>query len=136
MRGAPCIASILGVILVDTPYVWTIGADRIATITWSTGAVCTEALARASMVEFSALTGGARMPILADIRKWKSMTRDARTFYGNATDMFSALALLVSSPATRMTANFFIGLNRPNVPTQMFNDEAEAVRWLRRYAVA
>jgi hypothetical protein len=120
---------------VETPYVWTIAADRIATITWSAGAVCTEALARATTIELMALTGGARLPVLADIRKWKSMTRDARTFYGGATDTFSALALLVSSPATRMTANFFMGLNRPNVPTQMFNDEAEALRWLRRYAV-
>jgi hypothetical protein len=122
--------------LVDTLYVWAIGADRVATITWSTGAVCTEALARASIVELMDLSGGARLPVLADIRKWKSMTRDARTFYGNATDSFSALALLVSSPATRMTANFFIGVNRPNVPTQMFTDEAEALRWLRHSAVA
>ena len=129
-------ANIAGMTLVNTLYIWAIGADRVATITWSTGAVCTEALARASIVELMALTGGARLPVLADIRKWKSMTRDARTFYGNATDTFSALALLVSSPATRMTANFFIGLNRPNVPTQMFNDEAEALRWLRHYAVA
>jgi len=53
--------------LVNTLYVWAIGADRVATITWTAGAVCTEALARASIVELMALTGGARLPVLAEI---------------------------------------------------------------------
>jgi hypothetical protein len=117
-------------------YAWTIGPDRPATITWAAGAVCTEDLARASTAELQTLTGGKAVPILADIRKWKSMTRGARSYYGNATGLIAAVALLVGSPASRMTANFFIGLNKPNVPTQMFTNEDDAIRWLRRYAVA
>ena len=120
----------------EAPFVWEpLGADGVARIRWTTGAVITGDLARTTIAELVSLTGGKRVPVLADIRQQKSMTREARTFYGNATDAFSALALFAGSPATQVIANFFIGLNRPNVPTKMFTDEEKALTWLRRYVV-
>jgi hypothetical protein len=116
-------------------FVWEpFGADGIATIRWSAGVTITEDLARETIAQQVLLTSGKCVPVLADIRQLRSMTREARRFYGNATEMFSALALLAGSPATRVTANFFIGLNQPTVPTQMFTDEETALTWLRRYA--
>jgi hypothetical protein len=47
--------------------------------------------------------------------------------------MVSAIALLAASPATQVIANFFLGLDRPDVPTEMFTDEAQARAWLRRH---
>lgn len=71
--------------------------------------------------------------VLADIRQAKSVSREARALFGEAADRYAALALLAGSLPTQVIANFFIGLNRPKVPTQMFTDEAKALTWLRQY---
>lgn len=118
----------------EAPYFpWSVSPDGVGTLTWKPGAVITGDLARQTLVELVALTGGKKVAVLADIRKLKSMTREARKHYGTSTAMVSAIALLASSPATQVIANFFLGLNRPNVPTQMFTDEEKALAWLRRH---
>jgi hypothetical protein len=107
--------------------------EGVAMITWVSGAIITGDLARLTLIELSTLTGGKRVPVLVDIRNLKSMTREARKHYGRVTDTVSAIALLAASPATQVIANFFLGLNRPDVPTEMFTDEAQARAWLRRH---
>jgi len=117
-------------------FVWEYpGSDGVAKIRWAPGVVITEDLARTSLADLGVLTAGKKVPVLADIRKLKSMTREARKHYSTAISLVSAIALLASSPATQVIANFFLGLNRPNVPTQMFTDEEKAVAWLRRHTV-
>jgi hypothetical protein len=112
-----------------------LGPDGIAKIRYQAGDVVTEDVARATVGELRALTGGKRRPVLVDIRKLKLVTREARVIFGGASDAFSALALLAGSPKTQLIANFFIGISRPKVPTQMFTDEEKALAWLRRHAV-
>ena len=111
-----------------------VGSDGILKLRWGTGVIITQDLARAVLVEIAALTKGGIVPILADIRLIKSMTREARKLFGESGDAYSALALLASSPVTQMIANFFIGLNRTRTPTQMFSNEEKAIVWLRHYA--
>jgi hypothetical protein len=121
---------------VEGPYAWEpIDADGIAVFRLLTSAPFTLDLAKATITDLIALTGGKRVPIIADIRRSKGMTAEARAFFGNANPPYSALAILADSPVTRMIANFFIGLNRPSVPTQVFTDEGRARAWSRRYAV-
>lgn len=118
------------------PYVWEpLGSDGIARITYKTGAIVTEDVARKTVAEVVALTSGKRIVLLADIRRMKSISREARVVYGNATDAYAALALLAGSPMTQLIANFFIGPSHPKVPTQMFTDEQKALTWLRRHTV-
>jgi hypothetical protein len=112
-----------------------LGPDGIAKIRYQVGDVVTEEIARATVGELRALTGGKRRPVLVDIRKLKLVTREARVIFGGASDSFLALALLAGSPKTQLIANFFIGISRPKVPTQMFTDEEKALTWLRRHAV-
>jgi hypothetical protein len=119
----------------EKPYVWELDVDGIATFRMLTAATFTLELAQATIADLMALTGGKRTPILVDVRRSKGITREARTFLGNQTGSYSALAMLAGSPATQMIANFFIGLNRPSVPTQVFTDEEQARTWLRRYGV-
>ena len=119
---------------VEDPYVWEpLGADGIARIRYKAGAIVTGDVARKTVRELIALTTGKRIVLVADIRQMKSITREARVIYSNAADAYSALALLASSLSTQVIANFFIGLSRPKVPTQMFTDEEKAPTWLRRY---
>ena len=121
---------------VEGAYAWEpIDADGIAVFRLLTSAPFTLDLARATITDLIALTGGKRIPIVADIRRSKGMTAEARAFFGKPNPPYSALAILADSPVTRMIANFFIGLNRPSVPTQIFTDEEKARAWSRRHAV-
>jgi hypothetical protein len=115
-------------------YFWEpFGSDGIAKIRYRAGAIITADGAQKSLVELSALTGGKRAVVLADIRMAKSVTREARVLFGEGVNRYAALALLAGSLPTQVIANFFIGISRPKVPTQMFTDEEKALTWLRRY---
>lgn len=76
---------------------------------------------------------GHPLPFLMDIRKARGITREARSMFASAeaATLFAATALLVGSPLSRALGNFFLGLNKPQMPTRLFTDEAEALAWLR-----
>jgi len=78
---------------------------------------------------------GKRRPILIDIRKVRSVSREARTYYAGyaAAELYSAAGFIVESPVSRAIGNFFLGLNKPVFPTRLFSSEAEALAWLRQY---
>jgi len=62
----------------------------------------------------------------------QGIERDARVYYSSRdfAQRTTAVALLVGSPVTRVMANFFISINKPAIPTQLFTSEVEAVAWL------
>jgi len=49
------------------------------------------------------------------------------------TDHNIALAILSDSLPTRILGNFYMKFNKPNVPTKMFDSEAEALEWLNTF---
>lgn len=69
---------------------------------------------------------------MVDLREVESIDRSAREFFMDQNERYRAVALMVGSPATRMLANFFLGLKRGSIPVKMFVAEAEAIAWLRR----
>ncbi|HEX9439902.1 MAG TPA: hypothetical protein VF909_09480 [Roseiflexaceae bacterium] len=82
------------------------------------------------------LSGGQRRPLLVDIRQIKSQTREARDYYTGpeGTRCFSAAAMLVDSPVSRLLGNFMIGFNKSSsVPGKLFSSEAEAIEWLKTF---
>ena len=81
------------------------------------------------------LSGGKRVPVLVDLRRVKSMSREARTYFSGVetSRTESAAALLVGSPLTRAIGNFFLGLNRPCFPTRLFTSEEDALAWLHGF---
>ena len=58
---------------------------------------------------------------------------DARNYINNPNSgrYTLAQAFLVSSLAQRIIGNFVINVQRPALPTRLFNTEQEAIRWLR-----
>jgi hypothetical protein len=42
----------------------------------------------------------------------------------------SELALIVDSPMKRMLGNFFLGVNKVDVPTKLFSSKEDAEKWL------
>jgi hypothetical protein len=79
------------------------------------------------------LDGGKPLPFLMDIRRARSLSREARSYFAGEESavVFAATALLVSSPLSRAIGNFFLGLNKPKMQTRLFTDENEALTWLR-----
>lgn len=79
-----------------------------------------------------AVAGGEKRPTLSDIRAMGGSSVEARREVSGP-EMLAVverMALLVGSPATRMTGNFFLRVTRPPYPTRLFSDEAAARRWL------
>lgn len=78
---------------------------------------------------------GHPLPFLMDIRHARKVTREARVFYAGseAAEVLAATALLIGSPISRAIANFFLGMNKPKMPTRLFTSESEALEWLRQY---
>lgn len=87
------------------------------------------------MVEIgSELTKDIRVGALVDARAHFTDTNEARQYFAENTqkNQFAAVAVITSSLAQRLIINFYINFNRPNVPTKMFGDEEEAMKWLRK----
>ena len=91
------------------------------------------ALAREHLKIHSKITGGKKTPVLTDIRTMKSIDRDARRHLSGeeAEKIHTALAILVTSPVSKVIGNFFIGINKPRFPSRMFNSKEKATEWLK-----
>jgi hypothetical protein len=103
----------------------------VARTDWFAGAVCGLVEAQAVDAEIRAL-GRGKVLSLVDLREVASIDRSAREFFMDQNERYRAVAMVVGSPATRMLANFFLGLKRGPNPVKMFDAEAEAIAWLRR----
>ena len=112
------------------PYrVWWDNAAGVARAEWAKGAVCRIEEAQGLDAGVAAL-GHGEVPTLVNIRHMASIDRASRDFFMETTT-FSAVALLAGSAATRMMANFFLGIKRGGNPTKMFTVESEAIAWLQ-----
>jgi hypothetical protein len=91
--------------------------------------------AKEQIVAQRKMIDGEPLPFLMDIRPVRSLSREARAYFASAESaaVFRATALLVSSPLSRAVGNFFLGLNRPVMPTRLFTSEEEAMAWLRGF---
>jgi hypothetical protein len=88
-------------------------------------------LATAAVIK---VTGGIPRPMFVDFKNMKSQTKECRDYYSrdpNHLKTHTAIAILVSSTLSRVFANFFIGLNRPQNPTRLFDNREEAIKWLQ-----
>src|SRR5690349_4358430 len=73
--------------------------------------------------------GGKLTPSLVDITGIVEIDREARLYFAGeeTAKVEAAAALLINSPVARAIGNFFMGLNKPILPTRLFTSEAEAL---------
>ena len=71
-------------------------------------------------------------PILVVLENVQKVPRESREVFVGEKNIASSssVALVVSSPVQRVIGNFFMGLNRPPIPAQLFSSEQDAVDWL------
>jgi hypothetical protein len=79
------------------------------------------------------LTGAMPCPLLVDLRDAGPIDRSARVEMARRSDVLSAVALIVGTPLSRMMGNFYVNVNKPKAPTRLFDDEASAIAWLRKF---
>lgn len=107
--------------------------DGIVRVKWGAHVRIGLAEAREAMHAISVVCGGKATPAFVDMTEITAIDREARLYFAGeeTAKVESAAALLVGSPLTRAIGNFFMGLNKPLIPTRLFTSEAEALAWLR-----
>ncbi len=78
---------------------------------------------------------GKKFPLLVDARNVKSMAKEARKYFSTngRTTKINSMAIMVRSPLSRVIGNFFMGLNKPEIPARLFDEEKHAVEWLKKH---
>ena len=89
----------------------------------------------ASIAAMTELTGGRPAPLMVDTTHAGPQDRAARMEYIHRQGIVTAVALIVGNPLSRMMATFFINVSKPEVPVRLFEDEAQAVAWLKEHLV-
>lgn len=95
--------------------------------------VVTGTMAAAAAMEVERLAGSRKLPMLLVLSGVETLTRGARTVFGNAHSL-QAVAVLGVSPVDRVIANFLLGGAVQPCPTRYFSTESEALAWLKRKA--
>ncbi len=120
----------------ETTAFWTwMGKDGICRTKTKPLAVITLKEAMENSVAVSSFYKDKKFPLLIDARNIKYMEREARQHFstnGRETKI-NCFAVMVKSPLSRLIGNFFMGLNKPAIPARLFDDENEAVKWLKQY---
>lgn len=78
---------------------------------------------------------GVRFPCLYVQKSGGVATKEVRDYMASKERLedMQAAAFVISSVAQKLVGNLYLKINRPHVPTRMFNDFDDAVKWLRNY---
>ena len=74
-------------------------------------------------------------PILVDLENVKTVSKESRGIYSSkeTVKFFTAAALLVGNPVSRIMGNFYLGINKAAMPVRMFTNKDEAISWLKGF---
>ncbi|HTA84128.1 MAG TPA: hypothetical protein VK783_14385 [Bacteroidia bacterium] len=78
---------------------------------------------------------GRTLPALIDIRGIVSIDTPSRKYLTGerAKVNMVAGAIVVGSLVSRMAGNIFIAVDKPSLPTKLFNDPDKAIKWLAQF---
>jgi hypothetical protein len=112
-----------------------LGDDRICYTAVKPDAVIELEDALENTAAIKKISGDSVYPILVNLKTIRSITKEARNHFSmrNRTPGVTAIAFLIKSPSSRIIGNFFIGLNKPVVPTKLFTDKEAAIVWLAKF---
>ncbi|CUH67823.1 hypothetical protein TG4357_03234 [Thalassovita gelatinovora] len=129
--GAPAVVKTIKTETTNT----VLGEDGIIRVIMHPGSSEDLASAKAAIDALGKLCGGKKCPVIVDMAGTIGATQDARRYYSSeqATKQMSACAMLVGSPLSKVLCSFFLGLNKPRHPVQLFTSEPDAVAWLKGY---
>lgn len=81
------------------------------------------------------LADGRKMPILYTATKFVIPSKEVREYVASESrsELVVADAFVINSLPQRMMVRFFLKFNKPVRPTQFFDEETSAVRWLKQF---
>lgn len=81
------------------------------------------------------LAQGKSYPILYTGDKLVLPTKEARAYMAEKTDqeLAKAEAMIIKSLPQRMIASTYIRINKPKCPTRFFENESDAIEWLKEF---
>lgn len=87
------------------------------------------------MEEFKKIIGHKKVCMVLETNKnSKPPKKEDRDFIAEQlASITMAMAIISSSPLSRMIANLFFGLKPPPYPVKFFSDEKEAKEWIKQY---
>ena len=109
-------------------------AEEVLNLVWQPGTVLEADDVHAAMATVNELAAGAEYPMLIDIANTQAVTRQARSVF-SVKCAASRIALLGSSPVTRVIANFAMARRTLPCPTRFFTSRDEAMWWLLQTTV-
>lgn len=76
-----------------------------------------------------------RRPILVELDNVRTVSKESRGVYSSpdTAEYFSAAALLVGNPVSRIIGNFYLGISKTSMPVRMFTEREEAIAWLTNF---
>lgn len=101
----------------------------IVRLSWTAGLRITGVLAAAAMAAVDAVNGDLNRPLLVEMTRVDTMTREARGHFGRRCTA-SRIALLGTSPVDRVRATPGVEGRGFPVPTRFFTSEPAALAWL------
>ena len=121
-------------IATETGRVW-LGEDGIIRSVANAHSEETLPTAKANIAAIAHVAGGVPRPVLVDLTGVKAISRDARAYYNSAEAAahYTAAAMLIGSPLSRVIGNFYMGLNKLPKPARLFTAEDAALAWLREF---
>ena len=66
---------------------------------------------------------------LIEIKNGK-FSHEARKFIASQVKIADKVAMVATGPIQKMLGNFFLGINKPNIETKLFNKRESAIEWL------
>ena len=98
------------------------------------GTVITVDVAKEMVKQRLEYTAGISYPILLSGEGVKAIKKEARDYLSKeGREGVSAGAILVHSVYTEFFGNFYLKVNHGELPSKLFTDKQEALRWLEQY---
>jgi hypothetical protein len=92
--------------------------------------VSTAAIAIENMKAIEDLCPDHKRQMISYMNERKYSKEERRQYQETENVWLSELALIVDSPMKRMLGNFFLGVNKVDVPTKLFSSKEDAEKWL------
>jgi hypothetical protein len=81
------------------------------------------------------ITPDGSRPVLINLSRINYITKEARDHFkgGKRQPTAPAVALIAKTSLSVLIGNFYLGLNKPDIPTKIFSDEKSAEKWLKKF---
>ena len=88
-----------------------------------------------ALEEMGKLTKGKKLPVFIDAGEFCDIDREARIFSASEESNIYTLADAIpyDNLGQKLIANFYLKQNNPSVPTKVFSEKKEAIKWLKTF---